>query len=66
MGVSSRASEGVICAGRLWRVEVCGGVRGEVGGGVPVPERAVLGAGEEVVRIGGVKLDVPHCEGVCV
>ena len=37
-----------------------GGRRGR-GGGVPVPESAVLGAGEEMVGMVSVKLDLPYC-----
>lgn len=49
-----------------------GGERGEEGGGgeggrrgrrggVPVPESAVLGAGEEMVGMVSVELDLPYC-----
>lgn len=50
-----------VCSVEVWGW--CG--EGEVGGrgdrGVPVPQRAVLGAGEQVGWVQTVKLQFPHC-----
>ena len=40
-----------------------GGEGGRRGRGVPVPERAVLGASEEVVGMVSVELDLPYWNG---